>query len=95
VALYAAVLDEDIAGALADDPPASHAKGPHLMNVLRVVDLPEAAGLIAPRQLGLVNAPLRTFHWTERLYGRLGISERLVKGAYARDVYRNMLEGAL
>lgn len=92
VALYAAVLDEEIAGALIDEPPASHTQGPHLLNVLRVVDLPEAAGLVAPRQLGLVNAPQRPFHWTERLYERLGISDRLAKGNYARDVYRKMLE---
>jgi cephalosporin-C deacetylase-like acetyl esterase len=92
IAIYAALLDERVAGALADAPPASHADGPHFLNILRVMDVPEAAGLLAPRPLGLVNAPLRAFHWTQRLYDSLEISEKLVTGGSARDVFTKLVE---
>lgn len=87
LALYAAALDEQIAGAVADQPPASHVDGPYLLNVLRVLDVPQAAGLVAPRKVGLVNAPSRAFHWTQRLYERLGIDDQLVAGSAARHVF--------
>ena len=34
-----------------DDPPSSHWQGPALLNILRLTDLPEAAGLMAPREI--------------------------------------------
>jgi cephalosporin-C deacetylase-like acetyl esterase len=48
---YAAALDERITRVIVDNPPASHWQGPALLNVLRVTDLPEAAALVAPREL--------------------------------------------
>ena len=90
LAIYAAVLDEQVDGVLADSPTATHVKGPHLLNVLRVVDIPEAAGLVAPRPIGLIGGSLRPFHWTRRLYDRLGIGERLVMGSTAREAFQKI-----
>jgi len=56
LAAYAAVLEPDIAGAIVKDPPASHMDpaAPQFLSVLRVCDVPEAMGLISPKQLTVV-----------------------------------------
>lgn len=56
LAVYAAILDPDIAGAIVKDPPASHMDpaAPQFLSVLRVCDVPEAMGLIAPKPLTVV-----------------------------------------
>ena len=41
---------------IAVEPSSSHRDGPTLLNVLRVLDVPEAFGMLAPRSLTLVNA---------------------------------------
>ena len=47
LALYAGLLDERIERVVLRDPPGSHVEGPALLNVLRVTDIPEAAGAFA------------------------------------------------
>lgn len=56
LAAYAAVLEQEIAGLIISRVPGSHmdAEAPALLNVLRVCDVPEAIGLIAPRPVTLV-----------------------------------------
>ncbi len=51
VALYAALLDDRIDQVILRDPPASHRRGPALLNVLRITDIPEATAALAPRKL--------------------------------------------
>ena len=58
-------------------PPASHAEGPAFLNVLRVLDVPEALGLLAPRTLTLVNAGDAAFDRTEKIYDRAGAERNL------------------
>lgn len=49
IAAYAVLLQPGLTTELVIlDPPASHRDGPHFLNVLRVLDLPEALGLLAP-----------------------------------------------
>jgi hypothetical protein len=60
VAGAAALLEEeDIAGALVIEPPASYmeAGAPVFLNVLRVLDVAETLGLLAPRPLVLRGGP--------------------------------------
>ena len=45
LALHAAALDNRITRVILEDVPASHWQGPPLLNVLRVTDLPEVAGI--------------------------------------------------
>ena len=40
-----------MAGVILIDPPSSHREGPIFLNVLRVLDIPDALGLVAPREL--------------------------------------------
>ena len=79
LAAYAAALDERIAGATLVSPPAGHmaAEAPALLNVLRVCDVPDAFGLIAPRPLAIVGSPADDFSATTAAYAASGASEKL------------------
>lgn len=74
--LYVAALDEEVAGVVVDSIPTSHLEGAHLIGILKVLDIPQALGLPAPRPVGIVNPGRRLALWAERLYGRLGIPEK-------------------
>jgi dienelactone hydrolase len=84
VAAYAALYEPAIAEVVAVDPPPSHqprlagtAYGPPLLNVLRVLDVPEALGCLAPRRLVLFGATDPAFDRTAALYRLAGAAERL------------------
>jgi hypothetical protein len=47
VALYASLFEPPIAGLDLTDLPATHRDGPILLNVLRYLDMPQAAALVA------------------------------------------------
>lgn len=53
VALYAALFEPGVAGVDLWRPPASHREGPCLLNVLTVLDVPQAVALLAPRKVRL------------------------------------------
>ena len=74
---YAALNETSISEVIAVDPPTSHREGPHLLNVLKVLDIPEALGMLAPRHLTLINAKDAAFGRTVKLYAAGGYSERL------------------
>jgi hypothetical protein len=79
LAAYAAVLEPDIAGVIALNPPSSHmdAKAPQFLNVLRVCDIPDVFGMLAPRPLTLRgwsgDAPAKV----ARIYTAAGASDQL------------------
>ena len=84
LAAYAALYEPAIEGVVAVNPPASHRPGaqggpygPSLLNVLRVLDIPEALGCLAPRRLVLVGAKDPAFERTAALYKLAGAAERL------------------
>src|SRR5262249_37583738 len=56
LAAYAALFEPSIKKVVVIDPPVSHKEVPIFLNVLRVLDIPEALGLLAPTPLTLVNA---------------------------------------
>jgi cephalosporin-C deacetylase-like acetyl esterase len=68
LALYAGLFDERIQRIILSDPPASHWKGPALLNILRVSDIAEIAAAFAPRRLiSLTDLPL-SFQYTRKIY---------------------------
>src|SRR3989449_1080814 len=67
LALYAALFDERVKEVILNDPPASHWQRPALLNVLRVTDIPEVAGALAPRRLISLTKPPATFDFTQRI----------------------------
>ncbi len=79
IATYAAALDDGIAGATLVSPLKTHMENaaPQFLNVLRVCDVPDALGLVAPRPLTLVGVSVDDFAATKAAYEAAGASERL------------------
>jgi hypothetical protein len=77
IAAYAALFEPTIAGVVAAEPPASHRDGPTFLGVLRVLDVPEALGLLAPRPLTLVGAKGKALERTAALYKLAGAADKL------------------
>lgn len=64
LAACAALLEEEIAGVVAIEPPESLMDGsPRLLNALRVLDVPELFGLLAPRPLCFVRGAASEDRW--------------------------------
>ena len=79
IAAYAAALDEQIAGVTLVSPPATHMDkdAPQFLNVLRVCDIPDALGLVAPRPLTIVGAEHARFERTAAAYTAADAKDRL------------------
>src|SRR5262249_43125714 len=77
LAAYAALFEPSIKEVVIVDPPTSHKEGPIFLNVLSVLDVPEALGLLAPTPLTLVNAKDKAFDKTQEIYKLAGAEARL------------------
>ena len=77
LALYAAAFDERISRVILDDPPSSHWQGPALLNILRLTDLPEAAGLMAPREIVSLTPLPAAYAYTSSIYALYGKKNRI------------------
>lgn len=80
IAAYAAILSPEISSVTLVAPPASHmdAAAPQFLNVLRVCDVPDSLGLLAPRPLRLIDAPADRFSATKAAYKAAGAEEKLL-----------------
>jgi dienelactone hydrolase len=83
IALYAALYQPAIESVVAVEPPASHRPrvngetyGPAFLHALRVLDIPEAMGCLAPRQLTLISATDAAFARTAAIYNAVGAPQR-------------------
>jgi len=80
IGAYAAIFEPLIAEVVVLDPPGTHREGPFFLNVLRVIDVPEAFALLAPRSLNIVTGKPEVFAATSGLYqmgnGRLQIESK-------------------
>ena len=80
IAAYAATFVPGVVPELViADPPLSHRDGPHFLNVLRVLDIPEALGLLAPDvKLTLIgkNAKDKAFDKTAAIYELAGAKDK-------------------
>ncbi|MBY0461154.1 MAG: hypothetical protein K2V38_27850, partial [Gemmataceae bacterium] len=64
------------------DPPTSHRDGPHFLNVMRVLDIPEALGLLAPEvKLTLTgkSAKDKAFDRTAAIYAAAGAKDKFAR----------------
>ncbi|HEV3343830.1 MAG TPA: hypothetical protein VG125_25880, partial [Pirellulales bacterium] len=52
-ALYATLFEAPPASLTLFDPPSTHADGPDLLNVLRFIDIPQAAAMVAERGIDI------------------------------------------
>lgn len=75
VLLYAALYEPAATRLVLREPPASHREGPTLLNVRRILDLPQAVALAEPREVELHvadAAAARAWTWPEHLQEILG-----------------------
>jgi dienelactone hydrolase len=80
LAAYAALFEPSIKEVVIIDPPKSHKDGPYFLGVLRVLDIPEALGLLAPNvKLTLINAKDSAFDRTEQIYKLAGAADKFVR----------------
>ncbi|MFO0820390.1 MAG: prolyl oligopeptidase family serine peptidase [Pirellulales bacterium] len=79
IAAYAALLEPRIAEARLISPPASHmhANSPAILNVMRLGDVPDLVGLIAPRPVKIERVDEASFGSTKRLYAAVGAAGSL------------------
>ncbi len=64
------------------DPPTSHRDGPHFLGITRVLDIPEALGLLAPNiKLTLVgkSAKDKAFDRTAAIYEAAGAKDKFTR----------------
>jgi dienelactone hydrolase len=78
LAAYAALLEPDIDEVSLIDPPATHMdpSAPALLNVLRVLDVPEALGLLAPKPLRLSGAEEPVIARVAAIYAAAGAADK-------------------
>jgi cephalosporin-C deacetylase-like acetyl esterase len=79
LAAYAALLETSISEVEIVEPTVSHRDGPIFLNILRVVDIPEALGSLAPRKLTLVNARDKAFDRTAEIYKLAGAQDKFLR----------------
>jgi hypothetical protein len=79
LAAYAALLEPQIAGVIIKDPPASHMDpaAPQFLNVLRVCDIPDVLGMLAPRPLTIMGGSDSLVAKVKAIYTAAGAVDRL------------------
>ena len=80
LAAYAALWEPEIAGVILSHPPRSHmdTDAPQFLNVLRVCDIPDVLGMLAPRPLTLCAKSGERWERTAAAYGAAGNSGAFV-----------------
>jgi len=63
IALYAALFEPDVKAVEMDSPPTTHRKPPIFLNVLRVLDLPQAVALMFPRHVTIRGTSPDAWTW--------------------------------
>ena len=74
---YAALFEVCIAETILVDPPSTHRDGPHFLGVMKVLDVPDVIGLLAPRHVTLINAKDAAFDRSVKSYEAAGYGERI------------------
>jgi len=73
LALYAALFEPSVCAVELDSPPETHRNPPIFLNVLRVLDMPQAVALMFPRHVVLRNTRAELWQWpagVANLYAR-------------------------
>ncbi|MBY0233107.1 MAG: prolyl oligopeptidase family serine peptidase [Gemmataceae bacterium] len=79
LAAYAVLHPEQKDEVILGRPPATHLDGPQFPSILRVTDIPEALGALAPRKLTLVGAKDKAFDRTAKLYELEGAKDKFIR----------------
>ena len=77
IAAYAALFEPAISEVILVEPTETHMQCPHFLNVLRVLDIPDALGLLAPKKLTIVGARAEAFKKTAALFEAAGGKDKM------------------
>jgi hypothetical protein len=82
LAAYAALFEPEITGLVLRNPVLSHmnASAPPFLNVLRVCDIPEVLGMLAPRSLTIQESTAEALKKISAIYSAAGAANRLTTG---------------
>lgn len=81
IAIYAALLDGNLAAVLLQNPPPTQnapsspdgrGEAIEMLNCLRITDLPQVAGMLFPAKLVFVGEMPETYQWAKMLFTNLG-----------------------
>jgi hypothetical protein len=80
LAAYAALWEPDISEVILRQPPLTHtdATAPQFLNVLRVCDVPDVLGMLAPRPLTVVTPNAAALEKTAAIYRAAGATDKFV-----------------
>ena len=80
LAAYAALWEPEIAGLIVGQPPLTHMdnEAPQLLNVLRVCDVPDTLGMLAPRPLTIHGVPPKRLEKVAGIYAVAGGAGKLM-----------------
>jgi dienelactone hydrolase len=79
LAAYAALFEPGVSEIVLVDPPSSHRDGPHFLGILRLLDIPDALGLLAPRKLTILGGDEEAFTRTKEIYKLAGAVDRFTR----------------
>jgi hypothetical protein len=81
LAAYAAVWEPEVAGVILSDPPAGHMapEAPQFLNVLRVCDIPDILGMIAPRPLAIHGGADEPLKKVAGIYAAAGDAAKFIR----------------
>jgi dienelactone hydrolase len=81
LAAYAALWEPEIAGVILNEPPLTHmnSDAPQFLNVLRVCDVPDALGMLAPRMLTVYSDPNDVLKKVAEIYTAAEASENFIQ----------------
>jgi cephalosporin-C deacetylase-like acetyl esterase len=79
IAAYAALFEPRVAQVIVIDPPKSHMEGPHFLGIRKVLDIPEALGLLAPTPLTIIGGNDPAFDRTAEIYRLAGAAGKLTR----------------
>jgi alpha-beta hydrolase superfamily lysophospholipase len=79
IAAYAALFEPRISGAIVIEPPSTHmdAQAPQFLNVLRVCDISDVLGMLAPRPLNLRQGQSELIDKVRQIYRSAGTEAKL------------------
>lgn len=72
VALWASILEGPPTKLVLQSPPATVRDGPAMLNLDRVLDMPQAVALLYPAEVRIESSPASAWSWTRTLADRLG-----------------------
>jgi pimeloyl-ACP methyl ester carboxylesterase len=81
LAAYAALLAPDISGVMLNNPPLSHMddEAPQFLNVLRVCDIPDVLGMLAPRRLTVYSNRGDILEKVDEIYSAAGAAADFIR----------------